>query len=104
HRWPQPPLKPQHPYTREELHAAADGGWPERGERCDRCGAHRRVDSQTIDARTAGAKSLHGSAAAIREDLGDSFGPTESTQSGTALPALWKATCHVTCEAMSSLP
>src|SRR5882672_9438556 len=26
------------PYTREELLPAADGRWPERGDRCERCG------------------------------------------------------------------
>ena len=81
-RWPHYGSGNLEPYTRQELQEAADGRWPERGDRCERCGVlvpqfadlsnvdrardHRADPERSADPR-AGAQGMHWCAGSIRE-------------------------------------
>jgi hypothetical protein len=70
-RWPHYGSGDPEPYTREELQEAADGRWPERGDRCERCGVliPRFVDLSDADRARIIALILNGQQTLAQEEL-----------------------------------
>jgi hypothetical protein len=62
---------PLGPYTRSELEAAADGRWPDRGDKCERCGVlvPQFADLTDTDRTRIKRLILNGQLTLAREEL-----------------------------------